>query len=68
MQANTTLSITNFEEALRVPAALGLSREAAGFLSSTASLAHSFAPGILLCMELPHEQFHISQVLVVKKF
>lgn len=45
VQANTALSKTNFEEALKIPAALGLSRDAANILSSAASLAYSVVPG-----------------------
>ena len=45
MQANTKLSVTNFEEAMRVPKALGLDPAAAELLASASSTAHQLFPG-----------------------
>lgn len=45
MQANTKLSVANFEEAMRVPKALGLDPAAADLLASASSAAHQLLPG-----------------------
>ena len=45
MQANTKLSVANFEEAMRVPKALGLDPAAANLLASASSTAHRMFPG-----------------------
>ena len=47
MQANTKLSVANFEEALRVPKALGLDPAAADLLATASSTAHQLFPGRL---------------------
>lgn len=47
MQANTKLSVANFEEAMRVPKALGLDPAAADLLASVSSTAHRLLPGRL---------------------
>lgn len=46
MQANTKLSVTNFEEAMRIPKALGLDPAAAGLLASASTTAHTLFPGM----------------------